>query len=376
MVISPVCGQGIKFLHDEPFDKVLQQAKEQNKLIFIDGYTVYCSPCKELDKKVFPLSVAGDYFNANFINVKYDIDSVEGKKVQKRYRDVITGYPSLVLVDREGKMIHKIGGFHPADSLIAKMKAAIEGHSLSSMRVRLQNGEKSLAFVQEYMKMLEDGYLREETEAVKKTLLERLSLNELTDPQLWKLVGSAVNDPYAPCFGKVVNNYFRFLGNKVTEPHRLEFQLVTAIEQAMDVIVKAEEKNGKLQLKKEPEKEALLISYMNTGDFRHAETVRAVFKIHDLKLARQWSEMVHELALFHDIRAVGKSDVYLNESIEYMMQHCLDKKVLAAAVGLLESVMKEKTAGKNLYNENYYSTISRLYQLLGNRAAAEKYQNI
>jgi thioredoxin-related protein len=372
----PVWAQGIQFLHDEPFDKVLQQAKEKNKLIFIDGYTVYCSPCKELDKKVFPLAAVGDYFNAGFINVKYDIDSVEGKKLQRRYKDVITGYPSLVLIDQDGNMIHKIGGFLPADSLIAKMKAAIAGHSLSSMRARFSAGEKSLPFMEEYMKMLADGYLREETESVKKALLERLSLHELIEPQYWKLAGSAVNDPYAPCFGVVVNNYFRFIVNKTTDINKLEFQLVTAIEQAMSDLLKAEEKNGRLQLKNEPEKEALLIGYMNTSDFRHAETVRAMGKIHDLKLAGQWRKMVDELALFHDIKSPGKSDAYLDESIQYMMQHCQDKQVLAIAVALLKTVQEEKKAGKNLYNENYYGTISRLYQLLGNQKEAEKYQRI
>lgn len=366
----------IQFLHDVPFDKVLQLAKDSNKMIFMDGYIFHCAPCKELDKKVFPLPVVGDYFNASYICVKYDIDSAEGKKVQQRYKDVITGFPSLLLIDKDGKMIHKIGGYHQPDSLIAKMKDALHGRSLSEMRTRFAGGEQSVGFMQEYMKILEDGYLREEIEGVKKALLARLPNNQLIDTAMWKIVGTAVNDPYAPCFGYVVNNYFRFIGGKVTDINRLEFQLVTAIESAMNEIVKAEDNDGNLQLKNEPEKAALLIKYMTTGDFRHAETVRATFKIHELKLAGKWSVLVNELTLFHSIKALGRSDAYIDESIRYMMQHCQDKKVLSAAVDLLASVQAEKTKGMNMFGENYCGTIIHLYQLLGNQQAAKKYEEI
>ena len=65
MPAGNVSGQGIKFLQDEPLDKVISLAKQQHKLIFIDGYTKTCVPCKELDRKVFPLKEVGDYFNSN-----------------------------------------------------------------------------------------------------------------------------------------------------------------------------------------------------------------------------------------------------------------------------------------------------------------------
>ena len=69
-----VFGQGIEFMDNEPWSKVLQRAKEQNRLIFMDCYTVWCGPCKGLAQDVFPQKQVGDFFNAHFVNVKYDME--------------------------------------------------------------------------------------------------------------------------------------------------------------------------------------------------------------------------------------------------------------------------------------------------------------
>ena len=58
-----VFGQGIEFMDNEPWSKVLQRAKEQNQLIFMDCYTVWCGPCKGLAQDVFPQKQVGDFFN-------------------------------------------------------------------------------------------------------------------------------------------------------------------------------------------------------------------------------------------------------------------------------------------------------------------------
>ena len=61
-----VFGQGIEFMDNEPWSKVLQRAKEQNQLIFMDCYTVWCGPCKGLAQDVFPQKQVGDFFNYPF----------------------------------------------------------------------------------------------------------------------------------------------------------------------------------------------------------------------------------------------------------------------------------------------------------------------
>lgn len=370
-----VSGQGIKFLQDEPLDKVISLAKQQHKLIFIDGYTKSCVPCKELDSKVFPLEKVGDYFNSNFISVKYDLEEPVGERVRARYKDVITGFPSLILLDTTGRMIHKIGGYHEPDSLINKMKAALNGTSLSAMRARLQAGEKSLAFVQEYKKIMADGFLRQENEDVSIKIMERLTDEELLEPRMWQLVGGAVTDPYSPVFDRVVKNYWNFWQHKTTDLGILEFQLRTAIQNATDEIVRPEEKENKLFLKREPKKQAMLLDYVSNADrFKHTETIKALFVVHDMALAGKWSDLVTALNFYHKIAAIGNSTNFLYQHIQYMMQLCNDKKVLLAAAGILKSLPNEKLDVMD-YDDNY-STLIKLYEKAGDKLSADRYRKL
>ena len=62
-------SQGIEFFHGT-FEEAKIEAKAQGKLIFMDAYAVWCGPCKMMRNTVFPLPEVGEYFNANFINMK------------------------------------------------------------------------------------------------------------------------------------------------------------------------------------------------------------------------------------------------------------------------------------------------------------------
>ena len=372
---ASVLGQGIHFSEDQPLDQVLSLAKKEHKIVFIDGYTKTCIPCKELDQKVFPLKEVGDYFNSNFINVKYDLEEPEGEKVRARYKDVITGFPSLILLDEDGKMIHKMGGYHEADSLLAKMKSALNGTSLSAMRARLAAGEKSVPFMQQYKKIMDDGFLREESEKVSLTVLSKLTDEELLDPKMWQLVGRAVTDPYSPVFARVVNNYWAFWQHKTTDLGTLEFQLRTAIQTATDAIVQPEEKGNMIVLKREPQKQATLLNYVSNADkFKHTESIRALFYIHDLALAGQWTDMVTALKLYQKIGAIGNSTNLLYQYIQYMTQSCKDKKALLAAAAVIESLPKVKLDVMD-YDDNY-NTLIRLYEKAGNVQAVAKYKKM
>jgi len=72
-------AQGIVFHDNTPWADIVKMAEEQDKLIFIDCYTTWCGPCKVLAREVFPQQKVGDFFNPNFICVKYDMEKGDGK---------------------------------------------------------------------------------------------------------------------------------------------------------------------------------------------------------------------------------------------------------------------------------------------------------
>ena len=72
-----VAAQGVEF-RDLTFGQALEQARTENKLVFMDCYTSWCGPCKNMLKNVFTLPEAGEFMYAHFVCVKYDMEQGEG----------------------------------------------------------------------------------------------------------------------------------------------------------------------------------------------------------------------------------------------------------------------------------------------------------
>ena len=65
---------------------VFARAKKENKLIFVDAMTTWCGPCKQMAKHVFTNDTVADYFNANFVSYKFDMEKGEGLDFAKKYK--------------------------------------------------------------------------------------------------------------------------------------------------------------------------------------------------------------------------------------------------------------------------------------------------
>lgn len=99
---------GIQFFKGT-FKEALEKAQEENKPIFLDIYATWCGPCKMLKRKTFTDKEVGDYYNANFINYAVDGESTEGNELAHKYK--IQGYPTLLILDKNGKQLTKQVGF-------------------------------------------------------------------------------------------------------------------------------------------------------------------------------------------------------------------------------------------------------------------------
>ncbi len=106
---------GIQFI-EENWNKALQEAKKQKKLIFLDAYASWCGPCKMLKRNTFPDKGAGEFFNKNFINVAIDMEKGDGPAVSAKYN--VTAYPTLIITDADGNMITFTRGYIDPKELI------------------------------------------------------------------------------------------------------------------------------------------------------------------------------------------------------------------------------------------------------------------
>lgn len=90
-------AQGIEFFHGT-WEEVKAKAKEADKLVFVDAYTTWCGPCKRMAANIFPLPEVGEFYNANFINYKLDMEKGEGPDFARKYgvRAIPPLYSSMV----------------------------------------------------------------------------------------------------------------------------------------------------------------------------------------------------------------------------------------------------------------------------------------
>jgi thioredoxin 1 len=107
--------EGIQFFESN-WSKALQEAKKQNKPIFLDAYTSWCGPCRMLKQNTFTDKTVGEFFNKNFINIALDMEKGDGIAVAQQYQ--VRAYPTLIITDADQKSVSISEGYISPDQLI------------------------------------------------------------------------------------------------------------------------------------------------------------------------------------------------------------------------------------------------------------------
>lgn len=369
---------GIRFIEGEKWENVLKMAREQDKYIFMDCYTSWCGPCKMLAKDIFTRKDVGDFFNENFINVKYDMEKGEGKELYQHYRANIIGFPTLLLINEDGEVMHQMAGFQEADVLIAGMKAGKEGKSLFAYRDRYEAGERGLAFLKEYVAALRGAFLKDDIEQVVLEYMKTMPLEKLQEKEVWDFVGSFIKNPYSPQFDYVIFNIDRLSNRVKFDRYNVEWQLSRALDNAVDQLVdiKFDENNTPLRLVGEAGKVDSLLRLIDRGNLKRAETCRAKIKIYELELAQKWDEIYATQMVYRGIKALGYSDRYLDRTARYVAAYCPNKAVLKKYLGLMEELQKGEDENGGKLKASYYGTLAVLHAKLGNKAKAKEFKEM
>jgi len=118
-------AQGINFEAITLKEAMAKASNPANKrLILMDCYTTWCIPCIQMAQEEFPKKVAGDYFNPNFVSVKFDMEKGEGKEHAKKYG--VKAYPTFLILDSEGNELNRVVGKATAEEFIEKVKTALD----------------------------------------------------------------------------------------------------------------------------------------------------------------------------------------------------------------------------------------------------------
>lgn len=97
------------------YDNLFREAKKQNKLILLDFWAAWCSPCAKLDRETFTDKELGKFLGRDFLVYKVDIDSKEGKEIVEKYG--VKVFPTLLAFNPKVGNVSNLKGFYPPNFL-------------------------------------------------------------------------------------------------------------------------------------------------------------------------------------------------------------------------------------------------------------------
>ncbi len=145
-------AQGIDFFHGS-WEEALELAKQQEKIIFVDAYAVWCGPCKRMAKTVFTDPKVGAFYNEHFINMKLDMEQGEGLKFREKYP--VSAFPTLFYIDYTGEVVLQMKGFQKSDAFIELGKKALSRVDRSKQYAEeYEKGNRDPELIYKYVKAL------------------------------------------------------------------------------------------------------------------------------------------------------------------------------------------------------------------------------
>lgn len=338
---------------EQDYERALELAAEQDKLLFIDFYTVWCGPCKQLDKYVFHNDSIGRLLGQQVILLKYDAEQDTTFHLSKKYH--VGSYPTGLLLTPEGRVLTRKAGFSGSDA--ASLGASVldfvgEGVELSERGEWLSGYAPTIdpasypdfyadyvnrtdtdvdpAEINDYLASVEDK-LSEQFVAVLYYFASSVSDELIT-------VATDNRETYAERFGE--NSFGAFTG------------YVSMVK--FNRAVKADDEAAFARAKAFAEEQF---------GAEKAEEMAASYEVDILQVRGEWKKV---LAYYQDLKEAEKMDNgYVNYFSWGVYEECDDPEVTATCVAWMRDVVADEPTF------NYLDTYARLLHRAEGKSAAE-----
>lgn len=344
---------------------IKEKARLEKKLIFFDAYTSWCGPCKKLAKEVFTLDSVARFFNEQFVNAHFDMEKGEGIDLAKEYN--IQAYPTLLFLDGDGKVVHRIVGFTQGKELIAQAEVAMAGKGLASLDEKYASGNYDDAFVQEYLTALGKAYQLDRANEVAVKYLQGKKSKEWLLEDNWKIIQRYISQTDAAPLVYVIKQrkkYYEAFGKENVD--RKLYQTLIA---GANKYIKTDE-NNKKTLDKKPFEEYL--SKIASWKIEKSDEIISFARINTYRTLSEWRLFYDEVSrVIREDKIKLSSLLLYNYALVISRGDCQDPDICNAAAQWAALAMERDQKNKAFHN-SYKKLQADLLEKAGNYEEAEK----
>lgn len=109
------------------FAQALAKAKQENKKLMVDCYTLWCGPCRYMATNVFPNDTLGKFMNEHFVCMKLDMEHSEGPERNKTFH--VKAYPTFIFFDADGKEMNRFEGMAYCEEFQKRCERILKGEA-------------------------------------------------------------------------------------------------------------------------------------------------------------------------------------------------------------------------------------------------------
>ncbi len=107
------------------FEEALSLAKQEDKVVFVDFFTTWCEPCKQLDRDDWQDPSVIALLREKSIPLK--VDAEKNVELAKRYN--VNAYPTLALIRPDGSLIDSLVGYRDPQTFKGEFADALAGRT-------------------------------------------------------------------------------------------------------------------------------------------------------------------------------------------------------------------------------------------------------
>jgi thioredoxin 1 len=104
------------------WESLSTKAQNEGKIYFVDFEANYCATCRHMDKTTYTNTTLAAYMQKNVVATKVDVQDFDGVMWSQQYK--VDALPTLLIFNKEGKLIKKIVGYKSATELIQEFEIA------------------------------------------------------------------------------------------------------------------------------------------------------------------------------------------------------------------------------------------------------------